>query len=95
MKLWKKSKISKILLFVIPLILSFFVKTEYVKLEGLNEIKFVIKFYKWEIFYLIKKKDKIVTLLIFGCGFQILGEFKRWFVFWNEVNNNELEVLEK
>lgn len=89
---WNNKFIISIL---ISLICMFCFNTKYTKIEGLGEVTFSIRFLKWEIFYLGKKKNKITTLLIFGCGFQKLGEFKRWFIFGSEVNNNDLEILEK
>jgi len=54
----------------------------------------VLLFKKWNILKVIKKKGKIITFLVFGCGFYQLGEFKRTFFFWRETSNNELEILE-
>ena len=86
-------KQNKIFALFIALLLFYSVKFnsyEYTvgKMKG-----FSITFLGFTVFQFDLKNNKIVTLLLFGCGFQRLS-FDRVFVFGREVWNNELDILE-
>jgi len=92
-KIQKTIKQNKIIVLLIALFLFYAVKFHYYEYTAGNKKGFYITFLGFTVFQFDLKNNKIVTLILFGCGFQRLS-FDRIFIFNREVWNNELETLE-
>ena len=83
---------NKILVFLLSVVLLFCFQVKTVEHNGATYKYFL--FLGKEVLQIVRKNGKVITFLLFGCGFYTLGEFKRKFIFWREVWNNELDILE-